>query len=480
MNGTFGTVAVHFSAESLLRVQHLTDVVERLATSIEASIEQIGHVSETIAAVGRSIASMAGPAAPDPVSTAAPSASPDSGATSTQAAPVSTAQASRRPSVPLVTPAPPPAIILGRPTNVWTPERAAILLRDYPAGVPLNDIVAAVNALPGALITPKSLGIRAAGWGIRRPSRASATPSADSVVKAAFPSPPSSTAEAERQPDAARDPRQVLDVSSLTSAPAGVTPPPASLLRGDSKPVDPAAPPGQPDGRPPGGDDVWSREKCDRLKELWATGRPTSDIGRELGVTGNAVIGKAHRLGLSRPSPILSSPREFTDAETAVFLANPNMAVADLAALFPGRTRASLYHKRRALQEQGILPPLPGSSVRSAVRVSLPALPSLADGPPAVVPVCSGRAPDVAGTILDDAAPPAPWQMAVPSGRTRWVPTCGYIIGEGRTATQCEAPAVTLDENGNRYQSGAGMWCLAHRALVYTKTRPSARPEARV
>jgi GcrA cell cycle regulator len=50
----------------------------------------------------------------------------------------------------------------------------------------------------------------------------------------------------------------------------------------------------------------WTDERIDRLKELWSQGRTASHIAEELGgVSRNAVIGKAHRLGLqSRPSPV--------------------------------------------------------------------------------------------------------------------------------------------------------------------------------
>ncbi|HKR24273.1 MAG TPA: GcrA family cell cycle regulator, partial [Allosphingosinicella sp.] len=50
----------------------------------------------------------------------------------------------------------------------------------------------------------------------------------------------------------------------------------------------------------------WTDERIDRLKELWSQGKTASHIADELGgVSRNAVIGKAHRLGLqSRPSPV--------------------------------------------------------------------------------------------------------------------------------------------------------------------------------
>src|SRR3954454_16485290 len=50
----------------------------------------------------------------------------------------------------------------------------------------------------------------------------------------------------------------------------------------------------------------WTDERIERLTILWTQGITASQIADELGgVSRNAVIGKAHRLGLqSRPSPV--------------------------------------------------------------------------------------------------------------------------------------------------------------------------------
>lgn len=50
----------------------------------------------------------------------------------------------------------------------------------------------------------------------------------------------------------------------------------------------------------------WTDERIEQLKQLWTNGMTASQIADELGgVSRNAVIGKAHRLGLqSRPSPV--------------------------------------------------------------------------------------------------------------------------------------------------------------------------------
>lgn len=49
----------------------------------------------------------------------------------------------------------------------------------------------------------------------------------------------------------------------------------------------------------------WTPEITAALRTLWAEGHSTAEIGRRLGVSKNAVVGKAHRLDLpGRPSPI--------------------------------------------------------------------------------------------------------------------------------------------------------------------------------
>ena len=49
----------------------------------------------------------------------------------------------------------------------------------------------------------------------------------------------------------------------------------------------------------------WNDGNVSRLRDLWDQGLPTSQIGKLLGFTKNAVVGKAHRIGLERrPSPI--------------------------------------------------------------------------------------------------------------------------------------------------------------------------------
>jgi GcrA cell cycle regulator len=81
---------------------------------------------------------------------------------------------------------------------------------------------------------------------------------------------------------------------------------------------------------------AWTDERIDQLKTMWEKGMTASQIAEELGgVSRNAVIGKAHRLGLqSRPSPVKatdSSPRK------AAAPAAPKKVAAPAAAPAPKR-----------------------------------------------------------------------------------------------------------------------------------------------
>lgn len=49
----------------------------------------------------------------------------------------------------------------------------------------------------------------------------------------------------------------------------------------------------------------WTSDTIALLRQLWAEGHSTAEIGRRMGTSKNAVVGKAHRLNLkARPNPI--------------------------------------------------------------------------------------------------------------------------------------------------------------------------------
>ena len=80
----------------------------------------------------------------------------------------------------------------------------------------------------------------------------------------------------------------------------------------------------------------WTDERIDRLKSMWTKGATASQIAEELGgVSRNAVIGKAHRLGLeSRPSPVKPGEEKEKKAKAppAPKAAKPATAAAPKAA----------------------------------------------------------------------------------------------------------------------------------------------------
>ena len=64
---------------------------------------------------------------------------------------------------------------------------------------------------------------------------------------------------------------------------------------------------------------VWTEERLEELKKLWAQGLSISQIGEALGVSRNAIAGKAHRMGLpKRPSPISKPKAEKPKVESVV------------------------------------------------------------------------------------------------------------------------------------------------------------------
>lgn len=76
----------------------------------------------------------------------------------------------------------------------------------------------------------------------------------------------------------------------------------------------------------------WTDERIATLKKMWESGSTASQIADELGgVSRNAVIGKAHRLGLkSRPSPVKANDKKKVAKKAA-----PKSAPAKKAAAKP-------------------------------------------------------------------------------------------------------------------------------------------------
>ncbi len=153
----------------------------------------------------------------------------------------------------------------------------------------------------------------------------------------------------------------------------------------------------------------WNEDSINRLRGLWAEGHSTAEIGRRMGISKNAVVGKAHRLNLAaRPSPIR-------------------------------RNGEKTPRRRQPRRAQG--PTLP---ILAASLAPMPAL-----DPPRLERTLAER--------------PAPVLRAVPAPRPggRVTPCC-WPIGEPGTRSFrfCDADSV-----------GGKPYCEQHAALAYVKVR---------
>lgn len=74
----------------------------------------------------------------------------------------------------------------------------------------------------------------------------------------------------------------------------------------------------------------WTDERIETLRKMWDSGLTATQIAEELGgVSRNAVIGKAHRLGLaSRPSPVKANATEAKPAPAPAAAPAPKPAPA--------------------------------------------------------------------------------------------------------------------------------------------------------
>ena len=112
----------------------------------------------------------------------------------------------------------------------------------------------------------------------------------------------------------------------------------------------------------------WTNEAIDRLRALWAEGHSTAEIGRRMGISKNAVVGKAHRLDLpARPSPIRRDPATPRPVATG---RRPTLPPLRAALPIPAAPRRE-EPKPAAAPAVLALPPKPAASVvRAFPRVS--------------------------------------------------------------------------------------------------------------
>ena len=102
----------------------------------------------------------------------------------------------------------------------------------------------------------------------------------------------------------------------------------------------------------------WTEERIERLKKMWHDGATASQIADELGgVSRNAVIGKAHRLGLEqRPSPVKpGEEKEAKKPSASTASASPKSAPkaeAPAAAAAPAEAGTQPPARRQLTQQE--------------------------------------------------------------------------------------------------------------------------------
>ena len=129
----------------------------------------------------------------------------------------------------------------------------------------------------------------------------------------------------------------------------------------------------------------WTDDVISHLRAYWTEGLSTAEIGRRLGVTKNAIVGKAHRLDLpARPSPIRRDPdAEGAQRATARRLEGPTLpplpsTMAEPETVLSTIVTASIV--TASIVTVSIPPPRPSASPPAQV----------ASAPPPPVPAASG------------------------------------------------------------------------------------------
>ncbi len=145
----------------------------------------------------------------------------------------------------------------------------------------------------------------------------------------------------------------------------------------------------------------WTDERIAQLKKLWEKGLTASQIAEALGngLSRNAVIGKAHRLGLkSRPSPVKSADAATSDAQAAK---TAKSAVAEAAAPPPAQAAApaAAPAEKAAAKPRAAKAAAPAPAAEKAVPAPKPAATSAsvaAAAPAPAAPVAAEAAPEPA------------------------------------------------------------------------------------
>jgi GcrA cell cycle regulator len=183
----------------------------------------------------------------------------------------------------------------------------------------------------------------------------------------------------------------------------------------------------------------WNEESIARLRAFWAEGLSTAEIGRRMGVSKNAIVGKAHRLNLAaRPSPIRR------DGAGGGAPRRP-AARRVIGATLPSLSAPSVEHVMSAP------PPMPRSSLSGS---------SLSGSSLAGVSSAGASSPRPASRPPVMTRQNAPVRSVAPRA-SRSAPCC-WPIGEPGTPSFrfCDAEA-----------SSGKPYCTEHAQLAYVKVR---------
>lgn len=218
----------------------------------------------------------------------------------------------------------------------------------------------------------------------------------------------------------------------------------------------------------------------EQLRTLWALGYSTVEIGRQMGVTKNAIIGKSHRLGLPpRQSPI-GLPTDVSEEtkETARKLWADGQSGREISAV-TGIPLWAFSRKRSWLN-------LPDHGPRkAALRPTLPPLPSVTVVE-IVAPVVVQEAPAVSPRLKEVIA------MKLPKPTPKPVASIGVKEWRqrGEIAVPTPEPATTFIARSGKCQwtdseawpwvfcgdaTDGGSWCTCHRRIVFVRASAGIR-----
>ncbi|WP_182980597.1 GcrA family cell cycle regulator [Gluconacetobacter asukensis] len=218
----------------------------------------------------------------------------------------------------------------------------------------------------------------------------------------------------------------------------------------------------------------WTEETIARLRELWQQGLSTAEIGRQLSVTKNAVVGKAHRLGLqARPSPIRRPPASARAAESAGAVAPTPEPVAVAPAPVASPVSPAAPVAPVAVAPQAAAPVAP---------VMAPVAPRVAEAAPSVAPVRQAepapRAPVRAEpeTVAAVAPPPPVATPAVSRPETPRAPLRAVSSpAPRRSGLSCCWPLGDPGTPGFHFCGATPVpgkpYCSEHAQLAYVKLR---------